>query len=106
MMTFLTGRHLRLVVVALGVGIPAGRAHAWNRPGHMVSGAIAYAELKKTHPEVIAKVVALFKQHPHYQSKWKQELQFLAAEDQDLYLFMAAARWPDDVREDKVYHPD
>ena len=95
----------QLAVIALAVGIPAGPARAWNRPGHMVSGAIAYAELKKKHPEVITRVVALLKHHPHYKEKWLPTLQLLPAADQDAYLFMAAARWPDDVREDPVYHP-
>lgn len=96
----------RLIVVALAVGIPTGRVLACNRPGHMVTGAIAYAELKKTHPEVVAKVVAHFKQHPQYKTKWLPEIQLLPAEDKEIYLFMAAARWPDDVREDKAFHPD
>ena len=71
----------QLAVIALAVGIPAGPARAWNRPGHMVSGAIAYAELKKMHPEVIARVVALLKHHPHYKEKWLPTLQFLPAAD-------------------------
>jgi hypothetical protein len=95
----------RLVVVAMTVGIPAGPARAWNKPGHMVTGAIAYAELKNRHPKVVARVVALLKQHPHYEEKWLPTLRFLSAADQDAYLFMVAARWPDDVRDDPHYHP-
>lgn len=96
---------VRFIAVALVVGVAASRAEAWNRPGHMVSGAIAYAELQKAHPGALAQVVALFKQHPHYEKKWLPEAQLLPAADRDVYLFMVAARWPDDVREDKVYHP-
>lgn len=96
----------RLVAIALALCIPAGSVRAWTRPGHMVSGAIAYAELKKAHPDALARVVALFKQHPHYETKWLSEIRFLPAADHDVYLFMAAARWPDDVRGDPIFHPE
>ncbi len=34
-------------------------ALAWNKAGHMVSGAIAYADLKQVSPQTLARVVAL-----------------------------------------------
>ena len=37
------------------------QALAWNKAGHMVSGAIAYAVLKQDHPDTLAKVVELLK---------------------------------------------
>jgi hypothetical protein len=72
----------------------------------MVSGAIAYADLKQTSPETLARVVALLKHHPHYQTKWVPRLTQLnlSPEEQDLYLFMLAARWPDDIRGDAAFH--
>src|SRR5438045_6054112 len=69
---------------------------AFNKPGHMVSGAIAYQELKVNKPEVIARVVQILKQHPDYQTRWAPKL--AGAVDPDQTLFMLAARWPDDVR--------
>jgi S1/P1 Nuclease len=73
---------------------------AWNRAGHMVSGAIAYSELQQTNPDKAKKVVALLKSHPEYNSRWKPELKKapLTANEKDQYLFMLAARWPDDIR--------
>jgi len=71
---------------------------AWSKPGHMVSAAIAYADLKEQHPEVLAKVIEVLKQHPQFESKWAPKLEQVPAEDRDLYLFMLAARWSDDVR--------
>jgi S1/P1 Nuclease len=80
-------------------------ALAWNKAGHMVSAAIAYAELKKIAPESVPRVIALLKKHPCYQSDckirqpdWKTQIDRESPSDPDLYLFMAAARWADDAR--------
>jgi hypothetical protein len=89
-------------VIALFSGIcfllAAQVVQAWSKPGHMVSAAIAYADLKEQHPEVLAKVIEVLKQHPQFESKWAPKLEQVPAEDRDLYLFMLAARWSDDVR--------
>jgi hypothetical protein len=72
----------------------------------MVSGAIAYADLQQTSPETLARVIALLKSHPQYQTKWVPRLAqlTLTPEEQELYLFMLAARWPDDIRGDAAFH--
>jgi hypothetical protein len=85
----------------------AGPAYAWNKAGHMVSGAIAHAVLKHEHPEAIAKFVAILRQHPQYESHWAHKLAdipHLSDEEKDAYLFMLAARWPDDIRADEDHH--
>jgi hypothetical protein len=51
-------------------------ALAWNKAGHMVSGAIAYNELQAKAPQSLPRVIALLKKHPFYQSKWKAEIGF------------------------------
>ena len=71
---------------------------AWNKAGHMVSGAVAYFVLKEEHPETLAKALAMLKQHPDYDQMWKVKLNAVREEDRDLYLFMLAARWPDDLK--------
>jgi S1/P1 Nuclease len=73
---------------------------AWNKAGHMVTGAIAYRDLKQSSPGTIQKTIALLKKHPEYSTRWKPILDKanLSDEDQNLYLFMLAARWPDDAR--------
>jgi S1/P1 Nuclease len=75
-------------------------AMAWNRAGHMVSGAIAYGDLQKSAPDKVRKVVALLKSHPEYRSRWLPELEKVPLTDaeKDQYLFSLAARWPDDIR--------
>jgi len=72
----------------------------------MVSGAIAYADLKQGNPETLARVIALLKTRPHFETKWVPRLTQLnlSPEEQDLYLFMLAARWPDDIRGDAAFH--
>jgi hypothetical protein len=84
-----------VLVVTLGMGSPA---NTWNKAGHMVSGAIAYRDLKARHPDVIPKVIALLRQHPDFERRWKPRLESVPEEERDLYLFMLAARWPDDAR--------
>jgi len=94
------------LVGILLVLVAVSSALAWNKAGHMVSGAIAYADLKQNNPETLARVVALLKSHPQFQTKWAPRLAqlHLSPEEQDLYLFMLAARWPDDIRGDPTFH--
>jgi S1/P1 Nuclease len=86
---------LSSLLMLLSIGSPA---LAWNKAGHMVSGAIAYAELQKTSPKSLARVVALLREHPYYQSQWQAKIAQEAPDDPDLFLFMLAARWADDAR--------
>jgi S1/P1 Nuclease len=90
------------VVIALFCGIcilvATPPAQSWNKAGHMTAAAIAYADLKERNPEVLARVVQLLVRQPHFVSKWQDRLAQVPQEDRDLYLFMLAARWPDDVR--------
>jgi hypothetical protein len=80
---------------------------AWNKPGHMTSAAIAYADLKDRNPDVLVKIIEVLKQHPQFRTKWQSKLRQVKPEDRDLCLFMLAARWPDDVRGDPTYdRPD
>jgi hypothetical protein len=86
----------------------ASSSLAWNRAGHMVSGAIAYSELKVNHPDTLKKVMALLQQHPDYQAKWEEAIKDLPdkSENHDLYIFMMAARWADDIRDSPSFnHP-
>src|SRR5262245_29887176 len=63
------GTGLVLVLFAL-----APAALAWNKAGHMVSGAIAYADLKQDSPQTLERVIALLKAHPHYETRWERRL--------------------------------
>ncbi len=95
-----------VLVGILLVLVAVSSALAWNKAGHMVSGAMAYADLKQTSPQTLARLIALLKTHPHFETKWAPRLTQLnlSSEEQDLYLFMLAARWPDDIRGDPAFH--
>jgi hypothetical protein len=92
-----------LILVGLWCLVSAGPAWAWNRAGHMVSGAIAYNVLKQDSPEVLARALDILKAHPQYDKLWKSQVEKLPAEDRDMYLFMLAGRWADDIRGNKDY---
>jgi hypothetical protein len=91
------------LLIALSIAAPV---QAWNRAGHMVTGAIAYQVLETESQPTIAKVVALLKQHPDFATWDKQaDNRKLKGADRDLYLFMMAARWADDARDNPKYYP-
>ncbi|MVM33772.1 hypothetical protein GO755_27285 [Spirosoma sp. HMF4905] len=81
--------------------------YGWNKPTHMVTGAIAYRELQTTNPQLASRVVAILRQHPNYQQLWASKLAdpSLSEDDRNQYLFMLAARWPDDIRGNAYDHP-
>jgi hypothetical protein len=96
----------KLLMIAGAVFLIAGPGLAWNRAGHMAIGAIAYDELLSGAPATVARVMAILRQHPQYESRWKPQLAGMTAQDQERYLFMLAARWPDDIRGDNALdHP-
>ena len=96
----------KLLVVAGALYFAGGQGLAWNRAGHMVMGAITYDELSRVAPGTIARVIAILRQHPQYESRWKPQIASMDAQDQERFLFMLAARWPDDIRGDKAFdHP-
>jgi hypothetical protein len=94
---------LRFVGVAT-ILVIAATASAWNMAGHMTTAAIAYDTLKQDNPQALAKIVAILKQHPQYDSLWGKRLEKVDAEDRDQAMFMMAARWADDIRNNPDYN--
>lgn len=86
--------------------VPQG--FAWNKTSHMITGAIAYLELQKSDPGAIREIIRLLQSHPYYEDRWARMLKQpdLDEEEQEMYLFMLAARWPDDIRHVGTYHRD
>lgn len=90
-----TGSHLVAGMTAWALALSP--AAAWTRPGHMVTAAIAFDDLKATDPDIIDRVAALLDSHP-------DRGPFEVAEDRSegreraLRLMMECARWPDDAR--------
>jgi hypothetical protein len=96
-----------MIVITLIILILPGKTQAWNKAGHMVTGAIAYRELKAADPTALKRVIAIFKEHPFYEERWKPAIAALETNDPDkegLFLLMNAARWPDDIRGDPELH--
>src|ERR1051326_269055 len=73
-------------------------AFAWNIPGHMLSGAIAYQILQQESPATIPIVSSTLEKNPWYETRWKPQLDKLPEADRGVMLFMLAARWADDIR--------
>jgi hypothetical protein len=70
-------------------------ASAWNIPGHMLSGIIAYQVLEQENPAIVEKVKAALENHPWYVHQWQARLQDRSDRRSCLVLFMQAARWAD-----------
>lgn len=96
-------RHIKVIVLVVFIYLcfPVS-VFGWSRAGHMVTGALAYYELKARDPDALARVISLLKKHPSYDLEWKDAIAEFPSPDSDtegLYLFMYAARWPDDIRD-------
>jgi hypothetical protein len=50
-------------------------AAAWNTPGHMLSGAIAYQIRRRETPTTIPGVRSLLEKNPWYETRWKAQLE-------------------------------
>ena len=64
----LPANHIPPVLITLAV-LPLP-ALAWNIPGHMLSGAIAYQVLQQENPQIIEKVRSVLEKHPWYANQW------------------------------------
>lgn len=77
---------------------------AWSRPGHMVSAAIAYEELKTQDPRIIEKIVTLVEKHPD-RGAFEVAMGGARGEERNRRIFLELARWPDDARGSIHDHP-
>lgn len=86
-------RSVAALAIFLVIGLPA--ANAWNSIGHM---AVAYAAWQQLTPATRQRALALLQKNPDY-NKW---LSYIPAgtsdDDRDLYIFMMAATWPDEIK--------
>ena len=91
-----TGQFLLLAAFCFLQG--AGPASAWNQPGHMMTASVAYDQMT---PAQRAWALQVLEANPSF-DKWK-EMAPQDAPDFDFgrYVFMMAARWPDDIRKRK-----
>jgi hypothetical protein len=77
-------------VGVIAVAVLPRPSSAWNIPGHMLSGIIAYQVLQQENPATFEKVKAVLEKHPWYANQWWARLQDVA--DHALVLFMQAGK--------------
>jgi S1/P1 Nuclease len=82
----------------LMLAVSSSPANAWNKPGHMLSAAIAYQVLQQENPPTIEKVKTLLEKHPWYANQWQARFEDVSVAERNLMMFMQAARWADEVR--------
>lgn len=86
-------RSLILLAVSASIAMPPARA--WNSIGHM---AVAYVAYQQMSPALRARALTLLEMNPDY-NRW---LSYIPAgtsdDDRNLYIFMMAATWPDEIK--------
>lgn len=79
-------------------------AMAWSRPGHMVTAAIAYEELRTQDPKVLEHIIALAERHPD-RGAFEVAVGRAQGEERGRRIFLELARWADDTRGSIYDHP-
>lgn len=98
----MTLRSMAVLALCILVSIPP--AHAWGNVGHMAVAWVAWQQLT---PATQKRVVALLKKNPYYKKVWKGLIPAgTFKNDTNLYIFMMAATWPDEIKGDKKYKDD
>lgn len=88
-------RAILLALAAVLTSLACRTALAWNSIGHM---SVAYAAYQQLTPAEKARVATLIALNPNYQ-EWVSNLpKGVSDADKNLYLFMIAATWPDQIR--------
>ena len=76
----------------------AGPANAWDHPSHMISAAIAFAEIERARPELIEPIGVMLMKHPDPAPFWVAASGSTTNKERARRMFIQAARWPDDSK--------
>ncbi len=88
-------RRIVSLLVVFGFLAVAAPVFGWNQPGHMLTASIAYDQLS---PDQRIRIVKILEANPDF-GKWKETAPKDSPDfDFERYVFMQAARWPDDIR--------
>lgn len=88
-------RGISLKCAVLLVTLACRTGQAWNSIGHM---SVAYAAYQKLSPAEKARVSVLLQLNPNYK-QWLTYIPSGASDaDRDMYVFMMAATWPDEIK--------
>lgn len=77
----------------------AGQAAAWNSTGHMAVALVAWRQLDRAQRQAACQ---LLRAHPHYRRYLTEKRP--EGVDEDEWVFLRAATWPDWVRETPEHH--
>ncbi len=86
-----------LLVTTLLLGLGSLIAHSWDHPGHMVTAAVAFKDIRETRPELVDKLQLLFLSHPDPAPFWVAAGE-AKGEERTRRMFLECARWPDDSK--------
>jgi hypothetical protein len=86
-------RRLVVIVVGLGLMLPAAEVWAWNSTGHLAVALLAWRKLSREEQAAAARVL---RAHPHYDRYLTQDRPQGVPEGE--WAFLRAATWPDWVR--------
>jgi hypothetical protein len=85
------------MMAALVFSVVASDLHAWDHPGHMITAAIAFTDIKEARPELIEKLQLLFLSHPDPAPFWVAAGE-AKGEERTRRMFLECGRWPDDSK--------
>ena len=88
-------KHTSPLLVAMALSIMPSTARAWDHPGHMLTAAIAFAEIQRVRPDLIEKLGLLFLTHPQTAPFWVAMGEAKGTE-RVRRMFIECARWADD----------
>lgn len=97
-------RALATLMLASAVLCGAPAASAWTRPAHMVTAAIAYADLAAERPDLLERIGAILDAHPD-RGAFQVAIDRTVGDERRRRMFLQCARWPDDSRETLFDHP-
>jgi len=87
-------RSLAVLAICLLISIPP--ANAWNSVGHM---AVAWVAWQQLNPTTRHRAIVLIKKNSWYKKKWRTYIpKDASTDDKNLYIFMMAATWPDEIK--------
>ena len=95
-------RHIFLALIL--AAFASSEANAWSRETHMTTGAIAFDDLERNSPALLAALEPIIAAHPD-RARLDASLKGLTGRTRARAMFEWLARWPDDVRGTAYDHP-
>lgn len=90
-------KRLATLLFTLALVTASPLSHAWSRPGHMITAAMAYDDLISHDLDVILQITEIMGKHPD-RGAFEVAMGTATGDMRARRLFMQMARWPDDVR--------